>query len=109
MPVTSTHKVTEPPFGTVVLEGPSAVSGGVCTGNEGENSDVLPSAAVAVATTDCPLDPGIKNSVSNVAFPEASVATVVKPRNVWPCSKLDTSPLGWRKNSIWNMREGMPE
>lgn len=54
-------------------------------GGQGENSDVLPSGAIAVAVMNLPADTAWKSVTVNAASPPASVVTVSsKPTNSWP-------------------------
>ena len=82
------------------------VGGWVGTTMPAENSEVFPSASVAVAVTMRPLATGTFRDALNETLPLASVVTLLKPRNCCPSAGRPSGSGSLAKNSIRNVEFG---
>src|SRR5437660_10793518 len=69
---------------------------------QAENSEVLLFASVAVVVMIGPVTTVFGTEKVKLALHEASVVTLVKPRNVWPSPLPDELQVAFAKNSILN-------
>src|SRR5262249_25955729 len=69
---------------------------------QAENSEVLPAESVAVAVKKLPVTEAVGKLKTKLAWPAASVVTLVKPRYFSPSPNPDGSQVVFEKNSILN-------